>query len=109
MTNDEAWMTKEARSSKGLSGRYISGGFLFVLRASSFFRHSCFVIRHFIGGCSLLVGAFPTHAALAPQSLHSRSGQFVVSGQPMLTRSWAVSTTAVSFVRLDPALVAVSS
>src|SRR2546428_5347318 len=108
MTNGEARMTKEARSSNDLSGTGDVGASLFVLHASSFFRHSCFVIRHCVCGCSLLAATLTTHAALVPQSLHSRSGQFIVSGLPMLTRSWAVSTTAVSFVRLDPALVAVS-
>src|SRR4051812_46148494 len=61
-------------------------------------------------------------APFQPLTLHSRSGQFIVGGVPMQTRadpasvvlggvvvparSYTVSTSSVSFVRLDPALVA---
>ena len=107
MTNDENRMTKEARNPNAQRGSDGWRPWTFVLRASSFFRHSDFVIRHLLCGCALVAG-IETQAALAPQTLHSRSGQFVVTGLPLLTRSWAASTSAVSFVRLDPTLAAVS-
>lgn len=63
-------------------------------------------------------------APFQPLTLHSRSGQFIVAGVPMHPRadaasvmlggvvlqgrSYSVSTSSVNFVRLDPALVAVS-
>ncbi len=63
-------------------------------------------------------------APFQPLTLQSRSGQFIVAGVPMPARadpasimiggvalagrSYAVSTSSVTFVRLDPALVAVS-
>ena len=74
----------------------------------------------------LLCGAvcFVDAGPFQPLTLHSRSGQFIVGGVPIQARadpgsvilggvvvparSYTVSTTSVSFVRLDPALVAVS-
>jgi len=74
----------------------------------------------------LLCGAaLPFEAApFQPLTLHSRSGQFIVAGVPMQpaadpasvllggvavpARGYTVSTSSVSFVRLDPALVAMS-
>src|SRR2546421_9922120 len=63
-------------------------------------------------------------APFQPLTLHSRSGQFIVGGVPMQpradpasvmlgsilvpARSYTISTSSVSFVRLDAALVAIS-
>jgi hypothetical protein len=70
----------------------------------SFRRGSCLVISHLIP----LVAAIEACAAPVPLALHSRSGQFIVSGMPIMTANYVSSTNTVSFVRLDPALVAVS-
>jgi hypothetical protein len=43
-----------------------------------------------------------------PMTLFSRSGQFIVHGLPLGQAPFTGSTSAVSFVRLDPSLVAVS-
>jgi len=75
--------------------------------------------------CLLCGAVFSFEAApFQPLTLHSRSGQFIVAGVPMQpmadpasvllggvvvsARSYAISTSSVTFVRLDPALVAVS-
>src|SRR4051812_21098071 len=68
--------------------------------------------------------SFVEAAPFQPLTLHSRSGQFIVGGVPMQAkadpasvvlggvlvpaRSYTVSTSSVSFVRLAPALVAMS-
>src|SRR5262245_33098196 len=55
MTNDEARMTKEARMKNAEPTRPGSTERLgFVIRISSFFRHSCFVIRHLTASCARL-------------------------------------------------------
>src|SRR4051794_34566410 len=86
-------------------------------------RHSLLLARSILLGALLSLG---TAAPAAPLSLtlQSRSGQFTVVGLPMQARADAASaviagfavpvrayqspTSTVSFVRLDPALVAVS-
>ena len=46
MTNDEAGMTREGLMTKLELQLRIEANGLLTLRISSFFRHSCFVIRH---------------------------------------------------------------
>jgi len=54
-------------------------------------------------GTGILQGAFRD-----PLTLYSRSRQFIVSGIPLRQIPFTGSTSVVSFVRLDPSLVAVS-
>src|SRR2546427_941796 len=61
MTNDEAQMTKEARNPKSEIERFGYHPNL-GLRISDFFRHSCFVIRHFVC-CVFLASVWPVEAA----------------------------------------------
>jgi hypothetical protein len=47
-------------------------------------------------------------AGYAQQTLRSRSGQFLVTGVPVAARFVSASTNRVDYVRLDPAVLAVS-
>src|ERR1051325_5243846 len=86
---------------------------------------SSFAVRFRVGlmGSLLFCGAATMAAPFQPLTMQSRSGQFTVAGLPRQARADAASaviagiavpvrayqssTSAVSFVRLDPALVAV--
>jgi hypothetical protein len=104
MTQAEARSPKEIQISIRESRNFRRSISCFGLRQSSFVRHSCFVLRHLLP----IVTVIGASAAPMPLALHSRSGQFIVSGMPIMTANYVSSSNAVSFVRLDPALAAVS-
>ena len=62
-----------------------------------------------IGGCVLLWAACTEVFCVEPVTLRSHSGQFLVRGLPLAAPLVAVApTSSVSYVRLDPTLLAVS-